>query len=322
MTSPTYSFVIPIYNEKDNLPALYERITAILTQLGETSEVILIDDGSRDGSYASMIELSQKDQRFKVIRLSRNFGHQIAISAGMDHATGSATIIMDADLQDPPEVVLQMVDKWKEGYEVVYGVRQLREKETFFKKITAAVFYRLLRNLSEVQIPADVGDFRLVDRKALDAFLALKEKNRYVRGMFSWIGFKQIPVYYVRHGRHAGETKYPLRKMLKLAKDGIISFSSAPLKLALHLGFLISGLAFLTGVWAILLKVTGQYTVTGWTSLAVMVAFLGGTQLIVIGILGEYISRIHDEVKGRPLYFVCEARGFDIDSVSKLRLKG
>jgi dolichol-phosphate mannosyltransferase len=312
MSSTVYSFVIPIYNERENLPALYDRMQAILSQLDGSSEVILVDDGSRDGSDLLMLELHSKDPRFKNLCLSRNFGHQVAISAGMDHSQGQATIIMDADLQDPPEVVLEMVSKWKEGYEVVYGVRRQREKETFFKKCTATLFYRILRKVSEIQIPSDVGDFRLVDRKALNAFLQLKEKSRYVRGMFSWIGFKQIPVYYVRQGRFAGETKYPFRKMLKLAKDGIISFSSAPLKLALHLGFIISGVAFLTGVWAILLKVTGQYTVTGWTSLAVMVAFLGGTQLIVIGILGEYISRIHDEVKGRPLYYVREARGFEL----------
>jgi glycosyltransferase involved in cell wall biosynthesis len=286
MTQPTYSFVIPIYNEKDILPALFDRLSGLIKALNEPCEVILVDDGSRDGSGPELVSITQKNPSFKVLRLSRNFGHQIAISAGMDHALGKATIVMDADLQDPPEIVLEMVQKWKEGYEVVYGVRRYREKETWFKKLTALIFYRLMSRLSEVDIPADVGDFRLIDRRALDAFLKMKEKNRYVRGMFSWIGFRQIPIYYVRHGRAAGETKYPLRKMLKLAKDGIISFSSAPLKLALHLGFLISGVAFLTGVWAILLKVTGQYTVTGWTSLAVMVAFLGGAQLIVIGILG------------------------------------
>jgi dolichol-phosphate mannosyltransferase len=316
MESPTYSFIIPIYNEKENLPTLYERIRVILELLKDPSEVILIDDGSRDGSYREMIELNRKDSRFKILSLSRNFGHQIAISAGMDHSTGKATIIMDADLQDPPEVVLEMVAKWKEGYEVVYGVRKQREKETAIKKATAAVFYRILKSISEIQIPEDVGDFRLVDRKALDAFLQLKERNRYVRGMFSWIGFKQTPVYYVRHGRFAGETKYPFRKMLKLAKDGILSFSAAPLKFALHLGFFISGIAFITGLWAIFLKISGHYTVTGWTSLSVMVAFLGGAQLIVIGILGEYISRIHDEVKGRPLYYIQGVHGFDISQVA------
>ncbi len=308
--TPIYSFIFPIYNESENLDELHQQVTKLIERLDGLSEVLLIDDGSRDGSFEMMLEINRRDPRFKVIQLSRNFGHQLAISSGMDLALGQATIIMDADLQDPPEVVLEMIQKWKEGYEVVYGVREKREGETIFKKWTASIFYRLLDKLAEMQIPRDVGDFRLVDRKVLDTFKALRESNRYVRGLFTWVGFKQIGVHYVRHQRFAGETKYPFRKMLKLAKDAVIGFSYVPLRLTLNLGFLISFLSILAGIWALYLKLTGGYTVRGWTSLAVVVCFIGGTQLIVIGILGEYIARIYEEVKQRPLYIVKDLRGF------------
>jgi glycosyltransferase involved in cell wall biosynthesis len=309
--NPIYSFVIPVFNEEETLPELARRMKELLTRLDGPAEVILVDDGSRDKSYVQMMEVNEADPRFKLVKLSRNFGHQIAITAGMDVCTGKATIIMDADLQDPPEVVLDMIAKWKEGFEVVYAVRKDREGETVFKKFTAAVFYRLLRRLTEMDMPADVGDFRLVDRKALDAFKKMRERHRYVRGMFSWIGFRQTGVFYVRQKRFAGDTKYPLSKMLKLARDAIVGFSYAPLRLTLNIGFAISAVSLLYGAAAIVLKLCGFYTVTGWASLAALVCFLGGFQLIVIGILGEYLGRIHEEVKNRPLYLVQFTQGIE-----------
>lgn len=312
-----YSFVLPIYNEQETLPELYERMVTLIEQLDGPTEVILVDDGSRDASYALMMEIHQKDPRFKVIHFARNFGHQIAISAGMDLSDGEATIIMDADLQDPPEVVLQMIQKWKDGHEIVYAVRKEREGETAFKKATASVFYRLLRRMTEIDMPADAGDFRLVDRKALEAFRALRENSRYVRGMFSWIGFQQTSVEYVRAARYAGETKYPLRKMVQLAIDAVLSFSNKPLRLALNLGFIISGVSFLLGVWALASKMLGFYVVRGWTSTVVMISFIGGVQLIVLGILGEYIGRIYEEVKNRPLYVVRNLHGFSTKSLNQ-----
>jgi glycosyltransferase involved in cell wall biosynthesis len=309
MENPTFSFVIPVYNEEPALPELYKRMVTVLDQLGSLAEVILIDDGSRDNSFALMLGITQKDPRFKAIQFARNFGHQIAITAGMDAALGDATIVMDADLQDPPEVVLQMIEKWREGFEIVYAVRSDREGETLFKKLTATLFYRALKAVTDVDIPLDVGDFRLVDRKALEAFKSLRENNRFVRGMFSWIGFRQTGVKFQRAERYAGTTKYPFRKMWKLAMDGVISFSTAPLRLALNIGFLVSVLSFLLGFAAILSKIAGWYTVPGWASVMVVTSFLGGVQLIVLGFLGEYIGRIHDEVKDRPLYIVRRAVG-------------
>lgn len=304
MQKPVYSFVIPIYNEESTLPELRRRVADFLDVIDVQSEVILVDDGSRDKSIDLMHEISSADPRFKCVELSRNYGHQIAITAGMDYASGDAIIIMDADLQDPPEVVGQMIDKWKEGYDIVYGVREERDGETWFKRTTAAWFYRLLRKLTDLDLPVDVGDFRLVDRQALDAFKTLRERNRYVRGLFSWIGFKQVGVKYKRAARFAGDTKYPLSKMLKLATDGVLSFSMFPLRLALNAGFWIAGLSFVGGIWAIIEKLTGAHVVPGWVSLLVAVAFLGGIQLIILGIMGEYIGRIYEEVKDRPLYIV------------------
>lgn len=305
---PKYSFVLPVFNEVTILRDLRDRMTQVVESLDGPSEVIMVDDGSQDGSTPLIQEICERDQRFKSIHLARNFGHQVAISAGMDHATGQATIVMDADLQDPPEVVHKMIEKWKEGYEVVYAVREERQGETWFKKLTARAFYRLLGRMTDLDIPVDVGDFRLIDRKALDAFLSLRETNRYVRGMFSWVGFKQIGVHYERQARHSGETKYPIKKMLKLAIDGIVSFSNRPLNFALKLGFAISGIAFLIGVWAIYQHFAGE-TIRGWTSQAVISAFIGGTQLIVLGIMGEYVGRIYEEVKNRPLYLVSRKMG-------------
>ena len=306
---PDYSIVVPVYDEQEALPELYERLRWLLERLDGDAEVILVDDGSRDDSYALMLDLNRRDPRFKLLQLSRNFGHQVAITAGLDFAAGRAVIVMDADLQDPPEAALAMAERWREGFDVVYGVRRERRGETRFKRITAAVFYRLLQRLADVEIPADAGDFRLLDRKALDAYLAMREHDRYVRGMVSWVGFNQIGVAYNRDERRAGTTKYPFRKMIKFAADGIVSFSNAPLRLALGLGFLVSASSFLYGFVAILLNVTGAFTVPGWTSIIIVTSFLGGVQLIVLGVIGEYVGRTYVETKGRPLYVVNREAG-------------
>jgi glycosyltransferase involved in cell wall biosynthesis len=313
LNKPVYSFLIPVYNEEQTLPELHRRMCALLEQLDGGAEVILVDDGSRDDSYRIMTELNSQDPRFKILRFSRNFGHQIAITAGMDHASGQAVIIMDADLQDPPEVVLEMIKRWREGCDIVYGVREERAGETFVKRWTATAFYRLLRKLTDLDIPVDVGDFRLVDRKALDAFNRMREHSRYVRGMFSWIGYEQCGVTYHRSERFAGQTKYPLAKMMKLAMDGILGFSTVPLRLGLYAGLIVAGLSFVVGIWAAVLKLMGVHTIPGWASLLTVVTFLGGVQLMLVGLLGEYVSRIYEEVRARPLYLVRESRGLETE---------
>lgn len=306
---PEYSIVVPVYNEEESLEELSRRLEILLERLGGRGEVILVDDGSSDRSYELMLAARERDDRFKVIRLSRNFGHEIATTAGVDMARGDAVVIMDADLQDPPEVVEEMVARWREGIDVVYTIRDERPGETWFKRATAVAFYRLFHRLAGIGVPLDAGDFRLVDRRALEAFKAMRESNRYVRGMFGWIGFRQEGVHYTRAERFAGETKYPFRKLLRLAIDGIVSFSSAPLRFALNLGFVVSVLSFLLGVSFLIWKVIGFYSVPGLASIAVYVSFLGGIQLLILGVIGEYIARIHDEVKRRPLYLVSEAHG-------------
>ena len=307
---PTYSLVIPSYNEEGVMPELAARLVGVMDALDGDAEAILVDDGSRDRTYELMLEAAEKDPRIRVVRLSRNFGHQIALTAGVDLAAGDAVIVMDADLQDPPEVVLELAKRWREGYDVVYAVREERESDTRFKRSTAAWFYRGFNRISKVQVPVDVGDFRLVDRRALDVFNQMRESNRFVRGMFSWIGLRQTGVAYTRHERFAGETKYPLRKMLRFATTGVISFSSAPLRAALNLGFFVSAVAFGLAVWSIIVKVTDLYDVPGWTSIVVVTTMLGGVQLIILGVIGEYIGDIHDEVKRRPLYVIGELENF------------
>jgi glycosyltransferase involved in cell wall biosynthesis len=282
-----------------------------MDQLNGTAELILVDDGSSDGSFDVMRKLHEADDRVRVIRLSRNFGHQVAITAGLDHARGSAIVIMDGDLQDPPEVVPALVEKWSEGFDVVYAVRDEREGESRVKLATANWFYRLLGRMSAVDMPRDAGDFRLIDRRVLEAVRAMPEQHRYLRGMFAWVGYEQVGVRYTRDARHAGRTKYPLRRMLAFAADGIVSFSTVPLRVTLMLGFLMSVGAFVLAIFAVLAKVTGAYTVPGWASITVGVALLGGVQLTVLGVMGEYIARIHDEVKRRPLYLVRDQLGDD-----------
>jgi dolichol-phosphate mannosyltransferase len=302
---PEYSFVIPVLNERDTLPELYRRLAPVLDALDGPAEVVLVDDGSTDGSYGIMLGLQQRDARIKVLRLSRNFGHQIAITAGLDHAQGNAVIIMDADLQDPPEVALELAKKWRDGFQMVYAVRDDRAGESRTKLATARWFYRIMGRMSEVPVPHDAGDFRLVDRKALSSVLSMREHRRYMRGMFAWVGYDQVGVRYAREARHAGTTKYPLRRMLTFATDGIVSFSAVPLRVALNVGFIVSVLSFLLGLGTVVLKIVGYgELIPGWASIAVAVTFLSGVQLTVLGVMGEYIARIYDEVKDRPLYIV------------------
>jgi dolichol-phosphate mannosyltransferase len=309
MDTPTYSLVIPVYNEEQVLPELRARLDGLLKRLDGEAEIILVDDGSSDHSYQLIRQFNNEDSRFKVVQLARNFGHQIAITAGIDLARGQAVVVMDADLQDPPEVVLQMAEKWREGYEVVYGLREDRSSDTPFKRKTAGVYYRVLRRLTDVDIPMDTGDFRLVDRRAIEAFKGMREQNRFVRGMFSWVGFKQIGVPYRRAERVAGTTKYPLRKMARLAVDGIVGFSRVPLRLALNLGFACSILALLAGAGTLVAKLTGGYAVPGWSSVVIAILFLGGIQLAMLGFMGEYIGRIYEETIRRPLYIVAALHG-------------
>ena len=307
---PTYSLVIPAHTEEGVIEELALRLGEVMDALDGDAEVILVDDGSRDRTYELMLAVAQADTRFRVVELSRNFGRQIALTAGVDLAAGDAVIVLDADLQDPPEVVLEMAARWRDGYDVVYAVRDIREGETRFKRMTATAFYRAFNRISEVKVPVDVGDFRLVDRRVLDVFSRMRESSRFVRGMFSWIGLRQTGVLYQRHERFAGETKYPLRKMLRFAATGVISFSAAPLRAALNLGFIVSALSFGLGIWSLIVKLTGFYNVPGWTSIVVVTTFIGGIQLIVLGVIGEYIGDIHAEVKRRPLYVISELENF------------
>lgn len=306
-----YSIVIPLYNEEGILPILVERLQEIMAQLDGTAEVVMVDDGSSDRTYPLAQAAAASDPRFKLIQFSRNFGHQVAITAGMDASSGDAVIIMDADLQDPPYVILQMIEKWHEGYEVVYGLRQQREGEGLFKKVTASAFYGLLHRIADIDTPVDVGDFRLVDRKALNAFLQMRENNRYVRGMFSWVGFRQAAVPYTREERQAGATHYTLRKMAKLASNGILGFSTAPLRLALGTGLFLAFASVVYGMVAILLKLAGENLVPGYASLLAAITFLSGIQLAVMGMVGLYVGRIYDETRARPLYVVRETYGLN-----------
>ncbi len=302
--------VAPIWNEELVIPELYRRVVETMEQTGESWELIFVNDGSQDRSLPMLLELCEKDLRVKVIDFSRNFGHQIAISAGTDFAEGDAVIVMDADLQDPPEVVLQMIDKWRAGYEVVYAVRTQRAGETWFKRVTASLFYRLLQRVADVKIPLDAGDFRLMDRRVVLAMRQLREKHRFMRGLSSWVGFKQTPVEYARAERFAGETKYPLAKMLRLANTAITSFSYLPLRLATYFGFGLAGLSLLGIIVTIVLRLAGNPFFQGQATTLVSVLFLGGIQLIFLGIIGEYLGRIYDEVKNRPLYIISRAYGF------------
>lgn len=305
---PRYSVVAPVFNEEQGLPEFHRRMSAVLDGLDGPSELILVFDGSRDRSPEVGAALRAQDPRTKLIRFSRNFGHQIAITAGIDYAEGDAVIIIDSDLQDPPEVIPELVAKWKEGYEIVFAQRAQRQGETFFKLFTAKLFYWLIRRLASIDIPEDTGDFRLIDRKAVLAMRRLGEHHRFMRGLSVWVGFRQTGIRYVRRERFAGATQYPLRRMLKFAGDAITGFSYVPLQLATTLGFWVSGLALLAvPVVAVLRAVFREDFFFGQATTLIAVLFLGGVQLVFLGILGEYLGRIYDEVKRRPLYITVEA---------------
>ena len=303
----TYSIIAPIYNELENIPELYRRVREVMDSTKEPWELILVDDGSTDGSTQAIQELAKKDDCVRPVIFARNFGHQIAITAGWDYARGEAVVIIDADLQDPPELILEMAKKWKEGYEVVYAVRREREGESWFKLWTASLFYRLIYRITDVKIPLDTGDFRLMDRKVVDVLKQMRERHRFPRGMSSWVGFKQVGVEYKRAARKAGETKYPFRKMFKLALNAITSFSYFPLQVATFFGFASASIAIIAIPFVVYMRITGSQAFFGQATTLIAVLFLGGVQLISLGILGEYIGRLYDEAKGRPLYIVRDA---------------
>lgn len=302
-----YSIIAPIFNEIESLPELYRRVSETMEKSNEPWELLLVDDGCSDGSTEKILQLAESDQHVRPIVFARNFGHQIAVTAGWDYARGDAVVIIDADLQDPPEVIPELIEKWKEGYEVVYAVRSEREGETWFKKLTASMFYRLIYRITDVKIPLDTGDFRLLDRKVVDVLKTMRERHRFPRGMAAWVGFRQIGVNYKRAVRFAGETKYPFKKMLKLALNAITGFSYFPLQLASYFGFLSAGASIIAIPVVIALRLTGSYAFSGQATTLIAVLFLGGVQLISLGILGEYIGRLYDEAKGRPLYIVRQA---------------
>ncbi len=306
-----YSIIVPVYNEEEVVLESYKRLKKVMDGFGEPYEIIFVNDGSRDRTAYIINEICETDKNVKLVDFSRNFGHQIAITAGMDYSSGNAIVVIDADLQDPPEVIPRMAEKWKEGYDVVYGKRAQRKGETFFKKLTAKVFYRFLKSMTDVDIPVDTGDFRLIDRKVCDALKSINERNRYVRGLISWLGFKQTGVEFVRDKRFAGETKYPLKKMLKFAFDAITSFSYKPLKLASYMGMLLSFFSFVYLLIVIFQRLFTDKTIPGWASTMAVSLFFNGIVLIMLGIIGEYIGRIYDEAKGRPLYIVRQTRNMD-----------
>jgi len=313
VTRPDISVALPVFNEVENLDELNERLQRVLTATSRTWEIVYVDDGSSDASFEKMVAFAHQDPRVRALRFSRNFGHQMALTAGVDAARGRIVAVMDADLQDPPELLGEMLKKVDEGYEVVYAQRSKREGESAFKLWTAHVFYRLLKRWTNVDIPVDVGDFRLMGPRAVAAFRRLRERHRFIRGMTAWVGFRQTGVLYVRPPRTRGETKFPLSKMLRFALDGLTSFSHVPLQLATWLGFVVSFFAFLYIVVVVALKVLG-INERGWTTLMGWILLLGGVQLLMIGVLGEYLGRIYDEVKGRPLYLVAEEVGGSADA--------
>jgi glycosyltransferase involved in cell wall biosynthesis len=309
--TPKYSLVIPIYNEEENLAELYRRISAVMDRMDGPVELILINDGSRDRSLELLRNLHEQDSRISYLSFARNFGHQIAVTAGLNFSTGQVVVIMDGDLQDPPELIIDMVEQWQQGYQVVYAQRTQRRQESWFKRLPAYMYYRILRHLADVDIPIDTGDFCLMDRCVVNVLNAMPERNRYIRGLRAWIGFKQTAVKFERDPRFAGEVKYTFRQSLSLAMNGLVSFSKVPLRLSIYMGlfaaFVSVLMAFLILYWRIFYP---SSALTGLTIVMMAIFFLGAVQLVSIGILGQYIGRIYEEVKGRPLYTLAEVAGF------------
>ena len=311
---PTLSVVLPVYNERESLEALRSRLLSTLEGLvGGSFEVLFVDDGSSDGSDRVLDALTAADRRIKVIHLSRNFGHQAALQAGLDAAAGAAVVMMDADLQDPPELLRRFVEHWQQGYEVVFAVRR-RRKEGHLKRGAYAVFYRTMHAMADIDLPLDAGDFCLLDRRVVDTLVGLRERNRFLRGLRSWVGFRQIGVEYEREARVAGEPKYTLRKLVRLALSGYVGFSAMPLRASVWLGLLSSAAGFLLGVWALATKLLGIYSPQGWVSTIVVIMLVSGVQLLMLGVIGEYLARVYDEVRQRPLYIERSRLGFDSDS--------
>jgi len=303
----TLSVVAPIYNEVDSLPELHRRVRDVMDDLGVSWELVLVDDGSTDGSVDLLRHLGRTDEHVRPVIFARNFGHQLAVTAGMDYSRGQAVVIIDADLQDPPEVIPDLVAQWRQGYQVVYAMRRQRRGEGWFKRVTASIFYRMIYRITEVDIPLDTGDFRLLDRQVVAALKQMRERHRFLRGMSSWVGFDQVGVPYDRDARFAGETKYTLGKMIRFALNAVTSFSYFPLQLATFFGFVSAALSAVAIPVVIVLRLMGNQAFFGQASTLIAVLFLGGVQLISLGILGEYIGRLYDEAKGRPLYVVREA---------------
>lgn len=320
MTIPEFSIIAPIYNEISNISEFYRRVKETMDTTGQAWELIMVDDGSSDGSTDKLRELAKEDPRVKPLIFARNFGHQIAVTAGLDYAHGKAVTIIDSDLQDPPEVILDLIAKWREGYEVIYAVREEREGESWFKLFTASLFYRMIAAITDVKIPVDTGDFRLLDHKVVNVMQKMRERHRFLRGMSAWVGFKQVGVPYKRAARFSGKTKYPFKKMFKLAWNAITGFSYVPLQVATYMGFISAGLSILFIPIVIILRLAGSHPFLGQASTLIAVLFLGGVQLISLGILGEYVGRLYDEAKGRPLYIVREEP--EEPAADELSLKG
>ncbi|MCU0475206.1 MAG: glycosyltransferase family 2 protein [Anaerolineae bacterium] len=312
LVRPTYSIVAPVYNEQGNIPRLYAEIKRVMDTTGEPWELVLVNDGSRDDSLREMREAAAQDPRVKIVNFARNFGHQIAVTAGIDYADGRAVVLIDADLQDPPEVILEMAERWKAGYEVVYAVRAERKGETWFKQMTAKLFYRVIYRITDVSIPLDTGDFRLMDEKVVKVLRTMREHNRFIRGMTSWVGFKQTGVNYVREARTIGETKYPLRKMIRFAWDAVTGFSYFPLQIMIYVSFVLGVLAVLAiPIFALLRLVYGPDFFGGQATTIVLLLMLGSFQLFFLFVLGQYVARTYDEARGRPLYVVASTENLD-----------
>ncbi|MBP7166628.1 MAG: glycosyltransferase family 2 protein [Bacteroidia bacterium] len=311
------SIIIPIYNEEGNLNLLYERISKVAASITNDYELIFINDGSRDNSLQMIVSMAVSDQHVRYINFSRNFGHQIAVTAGIDHCSGEAVAIIDADLQDPPELIVELYNKMKEGYQVVYARRRSRSGESFMKKFTAKMFYRILAKITSIKIPVDTGDFRIMHRKIIDVLKQMPEQQKYLRGQIAWAGFKQTYILYDRDERHAGSTGYTYKKMIRFALDGITGFSNLPLKFATIAGFIVSGVTFLVSLYALYARFIAKDYVPGWTSLILAVLFIGGVQLISIGIIGEYMSRMSANVRNRPLYIVDEKNLIEKNEIAR-----